>query len=83
MYSNFDFKSDSNQKLQFDIGCTENLLERKEIFLEGEITNPHLWPIAVDNSFHSIIKKIEVYDQTGREIEVINEYDFFMGNIKF
>jgi hypothetical protein len=42
--------------------------------LEGIIVNPHGYQIAIDDSFHSLIEKITVYDNSGKLIEQIKDY---------
>lgn len=64
--------------IQFDIPCTKNGLDPKHLFFEGDLFNPDPFNKEVDNSFHSLIKKIIVYDGVGTEIELIDDYDSLM-----
>lgn len=68
-----EFKSTNNNDIQFKI-TEKYFLNPLELYLEGVIVNPHGYQIAIDDSFHSLIEKITVYDNSGKLIEQIKDY---------
>lgn len=64
--------------VQFDIPCTYNALDPKQLFFEGDILNPDKFAKEIDHSFHSLIKKMIIYNGVGEQIEIIEDYDWFM-----
>jgi hypothetical protein len=67
------FKSEESTTIQFKI-TEKYFLNPLELSLEGMIENPHKYPLAADDSFHSIIASIVVYDNLGKIIEEIKDY---------
>jgi hypothetical protein len=67
------YKSEERTTIQFKI-MEKFFLNPLELYIEGKIKNPHRYPLAVDDSFHSVIQSVIVYDNTGQVIEKIEDY---------
>lgn len=67
------YNSEEKTTLQFKI-MEKFFLNPLELQLEGKLINPHPYPLAVDDSFHSIVLSVIVYDNTGAIIEKIEDY---------
>lgn len=64
-----------NGTIKFEVN-TENFLDPFSLFLELTIENKSGFPIKLDNSIHSLIKKIEVrYKKNNKILEKIDDYD--------
>ena len=74
--SEFD---NQNNIIQFDIPCTTNGLDPRQLFLKGKIVNPDNFPKQIDHSFHNLIQKIYIFNGMGEKIEVIDNYGHNVG----
>ena len=72
-------KNDNNSTIKFEINTTY-FLNPLTLFLAFDLINDSTkCPLQLDGSAHSLIKKIEVkYKNTGKIIEVIDDYDFLI-----